>query len=68
MQECMIKFYRADQLYWIGYLDSELYNENLTDSAPYAVEFSGADFNILERLKFRDESENRYTDIAPFIT
>ncbi len=68
MREYMIKFYRSGQLYWVGYLDSELYNENLTDSAPYTVEFSGADFNILERLKFRNESENAYTDIASFIT
>lgn len=68
MQKYLIKFYRSGQLYWIGYLDSELYNENLTDYAPYAVEFSGADFNILERLKFRNESEKPYTDIASFIT
>lgn len=68
MQKYLIKFYRASQLYWIGYLDSELYNENLTDYAPYAVEFSGADFNILERLKFRNESEKPYTDIASFLT
>lgn len=67
MQKYLIKFYRAGQLYWIGYLDSELYNENLTDYAPYAVEFSGADFNILERLKFRNESEKPYTDIASFL-
>lgn len=68
MQKYLIKFYRAGQLYWIGYLDSELYNENLTDYAPYTVEFSGADFNILERLKFRNESEKAYLDIASFIT
>lgn len=68
MQKYLIKFYRSGQLYWIGYLDSELYNENLTDYAPYAVEFSGADFNIWERLKFRNESEKPYTDIASFLT
>ena len=68
MQGYMVKFYRAGQLYWIGYLDSELYNENLTDYAPYAVEFSGADFNVLERLKFQDENEKAYTDITSFIT
>lgn len=68
MQGYMIKFYRAGELYWIGYLDSELYNENLTDYAPYPVEFSGADFNIWERLKFRDENEKIYNDIASFLT
>ncbi|WP_195372977.1 MULTISPECIES: hypothetical protein [Parabacteroides] len=68
MQGYMIKFYRAGELYWIGYLDSELYNENLTDYAPYPVEFSGADFNIWERLKFRDENEKTYNDIASFLT
>lgn len=68
MQGYMVKFYRAGQLYWIGYLDSELYSENLTDSPPYPVEFSGADFNILERLKFRDEKEKAYTDINTLLT
>lgn len=68
MQGYLVKFYRDGQLYWLGYLDSELYNENLTDHAPYAVEFSGADFNILERLKFRNESEAAYTDIASLMT
>lgn len=67
MQGYVVKFYRAGLLYWVGYLDSELYQENLTDSPPYAVEFSGADFNILERLKFRNENEKAYTDIVPFI-
>lgn len=68
MQEYVIKFYRGGRLYWIGFLDSELYNEQLTDYPPYVVEFSGADFNILKRLKYRDAVENAYTDIAPLIT
>lgn len=68
MQGYLIKFYRAGQLYWIGYLDSELYSENLTDSPPYPVEFSGADFNILERLKFRNGNEKSYADINTLLT
>lgn len=67
MQGYVVKFYRAGLLYWIGYLDSELYEENLTDTPPYAVGFSGADFNIWERLKFRDENEKAYRDIVPLI-
>lgn len=63
MQEYMIRFYRAGQLYWIGYLDPELYSENLSSSPPYDVEFSGADFNIMERLTFLDDKEKEYTDI-----
>lgn len=68
MQGYLVKFYRSGQLFWIGYLDSELYNENLTDYAPYAVEFSAADFNIWERLKFQDDKDKSYTDIVPLIT
>lgn len=68
MQEYMIRFYRDNKLYWLGYLDSELYNENLTDYPPYPVEFSGADFNIMERLKFRDVNDKPYTDIATLLT
>lgn len=68
MQEYLVKFYRKNKLYWIGWLDAELYNEQLSAIPPYAVEFSAADFNILERLKYRDASENKYSDIAPLIT
>lgn len=68
MQKYIVKFYRAGLLYWVGFLDSELYQENLADNPPYAVEFSGADFNILERLKFRNENEKSYTDIVTLIT
>lgn len=68
MQEYVIRFYRAGRLYWLGYLDSELYSENLTDYPPYPVEFAGADFNIMKRLKYRDAAGNRYTDIVPLIT
>lgn len=68
MQKYLVKFYRAGGPYWIGWLDSELYNECLSDTPPYPVEFAAADFNILERLKYRDEANNRYTDIVPLIT
>lgn len=68
MQEYVIRFYRAGCLYWLGYLDSELYSENLSDYPPYPVEFAGADFNIMKRLKYRDAAGNRYTDIVPLIT
>lgn len=68
MQGYLIKFYRTGVLYWIGYLDSELYVEDLSATPPYPVEFSAADFNILERLKFQDENEKRYTDITTLLT
>lgn len=68
MQGYLIKFYRGGVLYWIGYLDSELYTEDLSASPPYPVEFSASDFNILERLKFQNEEEKKYTDITTLIT
>lgn len=68
MQEYLVKFYRGGLLYWIGWLDPELYEENLALYPPYPVEFTAADFNVLERLKFTDSFDKNYTDIAPFIT
>ena len=64
MQGYMIKMYRAGKLYWIGWLDPELYEEQLSDYPPYPVEFTGADFNVLERLKYKDANDNNYTDIV----
>ena len=64
MQGYMIKMYRAGKLYWIGWLDPELYEEQLSDYPPYPVEFTAADFNVLERLKYKDGNDANYTDIA----
>lgn len=68
MQKFLVKFYRAGRMYWLGWLDSELYNEQLSATPPYPVEFAASDFNIFERLKYRDGAGNRYTDIVPLIT
>lgn len=68
MQKYQVRFYRDGALYWIGWLDSETYGEALADTPPYGVTFKASDFNITERLKYFDESDKRYRDIAPFIT
>ena len=68
MQGYRVDFYRGGSLFWTGWLDSELYTEELAKSAPYEVEFSAADFNIWERLKYRDDDGNKYNDIAPLFT
>lgn len=67
MQDYLIRFYRDGSLYWMGWLDPELYEENLALYPPYTVEFTAADFNVLERLKFTSETEAQYTDIQPMI-
>lgn len=63
MQEYLVKFYRNGVLYWMGWLDAELYEENLASYPPYPVEFTAADFNILERLKFIDSSGKKHVGI-----
>lgn len=67
MQGYMVKFFREDKPHWIGWLDSEYYEEKLSDYPPYPVEFSASDFNIWERLKYRDASDKMYVDIVPFV-
>lgn len=68
MQDYLVKFYRDEKLYWLGWLDSELYNEQLSATPPYYATFTASDFNIWERLKYRDAAENPYTDIASLMT
>ncbi|UVQ81049.1 hypothetical protein NXW35_07255 [Parabacteroides distasonis] len=55
-------------MFWTGWLDSELYNEVLSKSSPYEVEFSASDFNITERLKYINDSDAKYSDIVPVMT
>lgn len=67
MQGYQVRLYRNSILYWIGWLDSELYSENLSLYPPYPVKFSSADFNILERLKFTDLQDRKFTDITTLL-
>jgi hypothetical protein len=66
MQQYVVKHYRRENrtspwvVNWIGWLDSETYNEHLSDTPPYEVEFTASDFNILERLKYRDADDARW--------
>lgn len=68
MQGYLVKFYRAGILYWMGWIDSETYGEELSAVPPYPVVFKASDFNILERLKYQDDADRQYTNIVPFIT
>jgi hypothetical protein len=68
MQGYRVDFYRGGILFWTGWLDSELYNEVLSKSSPYEVEFSASDFNITERLKYINDSDAKYSDIVPVMT
>ena len=67
MQKYLVKFFRDGALYWMGWLDPELYEENLALYPPYPVEFTAADFNVLERLEFKDNNGKNYSDINSFI-
>jgi hypothetical protein len=66
MQQYIVKHYRREsrtapwEVNWIGWLDSETYNEHLSDTPPYEVEFTASDFNILDRLKYRDGDDARW--------
>lgn len=64
MQSHLVKFYRGSSLYWVGWLDTELYNESLTDYVPYEVEFTASDFNTLDRIKYKKSDGTAYTDIV----
>ena len=68
MMKYMVRVYRAGQVVWVGWLDSELYQERMSDYPPYVVEFTAADFNALDRVPYRDDSENRYTGIVTMWT
>lgn len=68
MQYYLVRFYKAGALYWLGWLDAELYSENLAAAPPYPIEFSASDFNILERLRYKKDDGTKYNDIARLLT
>ncbi len=61
MQQFQILFYKNNSIIWCGFLDSELYDENYSFYENYQVSFTANDgLNILERLYFFDDNENKY--------
>lgn len=67
-QEYLVKLYKNGVPYWYGWLDSELYDEVLSSSAPYEVSFSAADFSALERLMYVADDESKFTDTVSCFT
>ena len=65
IMEYQIKLYKSGILYWVGYLDSELYSEPFNELTNYTVTFTGSDgFALLERLNYVDGSGNKYTGLV----
>lgn len=63
-QEFIIKHYVADNINWIGYMNSELMRESYSELNNYEVNFNGSDgFALMERLKFVDDTKAKYTGI-----
>ena len=63
-QVFQVRIYRDGVPFWLGWMDPELYEERLTDIAPYEVGFTAADLNVLDRIKYLDGTGARYTDIV----
>ena len=68
MQEYLVKFYVDNNLYWVGWLDSETYSEDFSLYDRYVVQFNVSDFNITNRLKFTDANGNKWYDIVSLRT
>jgi len=65
MLEYQIRLYKSGILYWVGYLDSELYSEPFNELTNYTVTFTGSDgFALLERLNYVDGSGNKFTGLV----
>ena len=65
MFEYQIRFYISNNLAWLGFLDSELYNEPFNELSNYTVTFTGSDgFSLLERLNYIDTNGGKYTGLS----
>jgi len=57
-------FYKNDQLIWSGYLNSEVSSEQFDRNKDYPVTLQFNDgFAVMERIPFKDENGNAYTDL-----
>lgn len=64
IQEYMAKCYKGNNLVWVGYLDSELYNSPFSILNNYPVTFTCSDgMAILDRINYVDSGKVPYTGI-----
>lgn len=59
-----VRLYRNNKIFWMGWLDTEMYNEDLSTIPPYGVSFTASDFNLWKRLKYTNTDGKAYTDVA----
>jgi len=53
IQEYQIRFYIDSDLMWCGYMDTEIYEEQFSETTNYPVSFSGNDgFALLDRMYY----------------
>ena len=60
----MIKVYKNSSLFYLGYLETELYSENFKYATKYKVKIVANDgIGMLDRLDFLDDNNNPFTGI-----
>lgn len=63
-KEFIIKHYINGVLNWIGYMNSELFNETYSELSDYTVDFTGNDgFSLMDRFHFIQDDKSKYTGI-----
>lgn len=67
MQQFMVKHYINDSINWLGYLNSELFQESFTELDNYDIQVTANDgFSLMDRIMFVDSSKNNYTGIKSY--
>lgn len=65
MLQFKIRVYKDGDLFWLGYLDSELFRESFNNLTNYPVNFTGSDgFALLDRLNYVEGID--YQDINSY--
>lgn len=60
----MIKIYKNNNLFYLGYLETELYSENFRYATKYEVKIVANDgIGMLDRLDFLDDNNDPFTGV-----
>jgi hypothetical protein len=64
IKKYQVRCYRNGAIMWVGWLNTEYYQEDFSRSRNIQIDLTASDFTILERIKYLDANSQPYEGIA----
>lgn len=66
IKQFQVRLIKGDLIRWSGWLDTEYYQEDFSQSSNIDIDLTAADFNVLERIQYLKDDGAAYDGISSF--